>query len=164
MSNNKIDQIKEKINNLREKQTDLATQQQTLAADILQGEADLAAEIERQAAEEARLSEEQRQQRRQLKEKAAARLEVAAKVDKDIKNLMDSTGALFQLAKEVEQLAKQTGKFTPALSLERAKLDVADSVKEAFNPLEIPTLFKHVPAADRKSFLEKEKSKLRLLN
>jgi len=163
MSNNKINQIQEKIATLKEKQATLSAQQQNLVADIKQAEADLTAEIERQKLEEARLSKEERQLRQQLKEKVTARLELAGQVDKAITNLVSNIKSFLDLAAEVESLACQVGKTSPALASEKAKFDIVDSIKEAANCLEIPNFFKHVPAVDRKSFLEKERIRLRVL-
>ncbi|MDF9409057.1 MAG: hypothetical protein A4E52_01446 [Pelotomaculum sp. PtaB.Bin013] len=85
-------------------------------------------------------------------------------MDKAIKNLMSSAETIFQLAAEVEMLADRTGQLNPSLTLEKAKLDFADSVKEAANCLEIPTLFKHVRASERKTFLKKEEVRLQILD
>ncbi|OPX86075.1 MAG: hypothetical protein A4E53_03281 [Pelotomaculum sp. PtaB.Bin104] len=159
----KINQIQEKIANLKEKQTELNAWQQNLIADLQQAEQALSAAIEEQKAEEARLTEEQRQQRQLLKQKVAARLEAAAKVDKAIAHLINNVKTFLDLAAEVESLADRTSQLNPSLTLEKAKLDVVDSIKEGANSLGIPTFFRHVPPADRKSFLEKEQTRLKIL-
>ncbi|OPY58714.1 MAG: hypothetical protein A4E55_00769 [Pelotomaculum sp. PtaU1.Bin035] len=159
----KINAIQEKIANLKERQSDIENQKQTVANEIAQAEKALAAAIEEQKAEEARLTEQQRQDRRRLKELAAARLELAGKIDGGIKKLMADAQTLFNLGAEVEELARATGQFNPSLTLDKVKTDFADSIRESAYPLEIPGFSKHTPADRRKGFWAKEQSRLQAL-